>query len=85
MSDWMPIESAPKGNQSVLLIAANTPIPMYCGRYRLGFWGEPQQDYLAWRCDSSGKFATPTHWMPLPQPPKEQSCSTTSDSGLRTS
>jgi len=66
---WMPIESAPK-DDSVLLYAP--PAPIYAGRKRLGLLGEPQQDVHAWRCDSSGRFANPTHWMPLPQSPKDQ-------------
>lgn len=66
---WLPIESAPK-HDSVLLYAP--PAPIYAGRKRLGLLGEPQQDEHAWRCDSSGRFANPTHWMPLPQSPKDQ-------------
>lgn len=66
--DWQPIETAPKG-VSVLLAVAGTPVPFYCGRQRYGNLGEPQQDEYAWRCDSSGRFASPTHWMRLPPPP----------------
>lgn len=65
---WMPIETAPK-HESVLLYSGGF-VPIYCGRKRYGlFVGEPQQDTLAWRCDSSGMFANPTHWMPLPPSP----------------
>lgn len=65
---WRPIETAPK-HESVLLYSGGF-VPIYCGRKRYGlFVGEPQQDTLAWRCDSSGMFANPTHWMPLPLPP----------------
>lgn len=67
---WKPIETAPK-DRSVLLCCANTTLPIYCGRYRYGNLGEPQQDILAWRCDSSGRFANPTHWMELPPAPEE--------------
>lgn len=72
MSEWQPIETAPKGRRqkSVLLACAGTNIPIYCGRHRAGTIGEPQQLLIEWRCDSSGRFATPTHWMPLPEPPK---------------
>ena len=66
-SQWKQIEFAPK-NESILLYC-NENIPIYCGRMRYGNLGEPQQDVFAWRCDSSGRFATPTHWMPLPDAP----------------
>lgn len=68
MSEWRPISSAPRGI-SVLLACAGTHVPIYCGRQRYGALGEPQQGAFAWRCDSSGTFANPTHWMPLPAPP----------------
>jgi hypothetical protein len=63
---WMPIETAPV-NKSIMLFLPRGPI--YCGRKRYGNLGEPQQDAYEWRCDSSGRFANPTHWMPLPSPP----------------
>lgn len=65
--NWQPIETAPKG-KSVLLYAGEL-CPLYCGKQRFGNLGEPQQDEHAWRCDSSGRFAAPTHWMPLPAEP----------------
>jgi hypothetical protein len=42
----------------------------YVGRLRSGRSGEPQPNQVAWRCSSSGRFGTPTHWMPF-TPPKE--------------
>lgn len=51
------------------MLYAGRYVPMYCGRLRAGQMGEPSQDTVAWRCDSSGRFANPTHWMPLPVPP----------------
>lgn len=65
---WMPIESAPKG-RSVMLGSPGNRHPIYCGQQRYGVLGEPSQDVFAWRCDSSGRFTSPTHWMPLPEPP----------------
>jgi hypothetical protein len=70
-SAWQPIETAPK-DRSVLLVVAGMGLPIYCGRERYGTLGEPQQGEFAWRCDSSGRFTTPTHWMPLPAPPDQQ-------------
>lgn len=65
---WQPIETAPKDG-SILLATANSPVPIYCGRRRLGQLGEPQQDEFRWRCNSSGRFGSPTHWMPLLKAP----------------
>jgi hypothetical protein len=70
VSAWQPIASAPS-NRSVLLFVSGTHVPVYCGRWRAGTLGEPQPHVLAWRCDSSGRFAHPTQWMDLPQPPKD--------------
>lgn len=63
---WLPIESAPK-NRSVMLYTKYGLT--YCGRYRQGQLGEPSQHLVEWRCDSSGRYANPTHWMPLPVAP----------------
>ncbi len=67
MSEWQPIETAPKGETILLLfrwgIAAS-------GKARYGNLGEPSQDTFDWRCDCCGRFSTPTHWMPLPESPK---------------
>ena len=57
MTDWRPIETAPKGQQVLLYFPAET------GRNPLNEWikldrypvGYPRQ---------------PTHWMPMPAPPK---------------
>lgn len=65
MSAWRPIEFAPKG-QSVLLKVEGTVVPVYVGRQRYGQLGEPQQDEFAWRCDSSGRYAHPTHFALIP-------------------
>jgi hypothetical protein len=67
---WMPIETAPK-HESVLLYSGGFT-PIYCGRKRYGLMGEPQQDELAWRCDSSGRFANPSRWAPLPPAPSTE-------------
>jgi hypothetical protein len=64
---WQTIDSAPKDGKVVLLFTKYRV--MYCGSYRSGNMGEPQPDERAWRCNSAGRFATPTHWMPLPNPP----------------
>jgi hypothetical protein len=64
-NDWKPIETAPK--EEVIILA--TRCGMYFGRKRYGTFGEPQPDSYEWRCESSGLFATPTHWMYAPKLP----------------
>ena len=87
MSDWQPIETAPKDGTTVLLAAP--------GRVTAGEWCPEQWltasdyhmttgEYLgrsetgecipAYWCSWDGGFTdecAPTHWMPLPDAPKE--------------
>lgn len=67
MSGWQPIETAPKDGSDVLLLMRGGM--MYVGRWRDGCLGEPQVGEVAWRSSCSGRFANPTHWCPLPDPP----------------
>lgn len=63
MSDWQPIETAPK-NQRVI-IQANHDATDECA---MGWWDEidgnwyysPQGHIVQWK---------PTHWQPIPAPP----------------
>lgn len=73
MTDWQPIETAPKDGTRILLLGKE--------------YGEPKvsigayQDNKVWSDESSttddgyGWYGhdnwspTPTHWMPLPEPP----------------
>ena len=72
MSDnWKPIRTAPK-DRSIILGVANGYTPNYIGSLRYGRPGEPSQDTFAWRCDSSGRFANPTHWMEAPPRPTRE-------------
>lgn len=75
MSEWQPIETAPKGP---LNIVAEGPTILLCGGFtnnrvpavRTGHWKAARTN--AW-CDTAlGRCSMqPTHWMPLPKPPKE--------------
>lgn len=56
--EWMPIESAPKDGTDVLL---------WCGWAMTGLWHKGEW-YTA---DSVDPIYMVTHWMPLPDPPKE--------------
>lgn len=80
MSEWQPIESAPRDG-TVILLCAGKAQP--CA----GMWfDKPGFEYgRCWLCfDPEGVFAgddeldaymasgwyNPTHWMPLPEPPQ---------------
>ncbi len=69
---WQPIETAPKDGTTILL--------NYSGMkaIRLGWWDDDRfakkpHPFFAWpNCSkASARGNPPTHWMPLPEPPKE--------------
>lgn len=65
MTEWQPIETAPKDDHPILCYH-----PHPGGGYRICtmLWHKPSS---SWRADvhSFIRF-DPTHWMPLPEPPK---------------
>ena len=65
---WRPISEAPE-RTSVLLFVKDSHVPMYIGQKRFGHTGEPQPGEFVWRCDSSGRFAHPTHFAYKPSEP----------------
>jgi len=60
MTEWQPIETAPRDGKRVLLY--NWAYGAGSGHYDKGWW---QHFCLS-------QHYEPTHWMPLPDPPKEQ-------------
>jgi hypothetical protein len=62
MSNWQPIETAPKDGTRVVLY-----LPEFAEEYRIAFWarswGEWQTIPGLYSCRSA------SHWMPLPPPP----------------
>lgn len=69
---WQPIETAPKDGTRVLLHSPDTHLytPV------LGTWVETKERWEEW----GGYYpCNPTHWMPLPEPPKEARTSMTTD------
>ena len=72
MSEWQPIETAPKDGTWVLLYSPdNEPSVATCCWESLNYnwapqwvWGSKQ------RADFRGGFYGATHWMPLPEPPR---------------
>jgi hypothetical protein len=65
------MENAPKDGEVVLLLTKMHD--MYVGSWRLGHIGEPQweREPEHWRCSSSGRWANPIAWHPLPTPPTD--------------
>lgn len=72
--NWQPIESAPKDG-SVILLA--NPAGCWMARY-FAVYGSGYRPDSPWfsvmlnhdHMKRSGRFLQPTHWMPLPEPPK---------------
>lgn len=60
--EWQPIETAPKDKRFVALLYCT---PTY-RRYGVG-WYQPMTGWQGWY--HSGWKESPTHWMPLPEPP----------------
>lgn len=76
MSEWHKIENAPRDKTPVLLFLPSKDVgssrygPSQCVGYKDG-------DY-DWQLTETGGYAVdadvwpePTHWMPLPEPPKQ--------------
>lgn len=61
--EWQPIETAPKSGERILLVIDHGP---HGDKVWTGLWAG---DWIV----SYGKAQShPTHWMPLPEPPKEK-------------
>ena len=81
MSEWQPIETAPRDGTSVLLwglVAGEISGPdKETGFAGEGEWAEgthykPDEDW--WLLSGGDCYSTwckPTHWMPLPEPPNQ--------------
>lgn len=62
MSEWKPIETAPKdGTETLGYDAAEQKI--FVMHYSKCSWARDGDDY--------DLIVSPTHWMPLPDPPRE--------------
>ena len=61
MTEWQPIETAPKDGTRVLV--CDTDVWIACARY----W--PCNSYWIEDAASGLKLNEPTHWMPAPPPP----------------
>lgn len=63
MSEWQPIETAPKDGRDVLIVS-----DAYRDRVLVARWYKynGKEGFRDWDAD----LHLPTHWMPLPEPPK---------------
>jgi hypothetical protein len=64
MSDWQPIKTAPKDGTPILCFTPDGEFSAITGIDVLWF------DMGAWLYDAEPVLFQPTHWMPLPDPPK---------------
>lgn len=70
MSDWISVrERLPKKEQNVLMYFDS-------GNMAVGWWQDEDEHITFWCAYTDDGFYTdcdciPTHWMPLPEPPKE--------------
>lgn len=65
MSEWQPIETAPKDGKDVQVYVTESREQF------VAFWSE-SDDGFCFATTKEGKpilVKTPTHWMPLPPPP----------------
>jgi hypothetical protein len=72
VSDWQPIETAPEHRGAFMILHADGTVGM---AFREQSWKGRWRWSQAIRIDADGismrTSAEPTHWMPLPEPPKE--------------
>ena len=63
MTEWQPIETAPKDDYQEILVFHN-------GGITIARWYEENQEWVyQHELLSLDSVASPTHWMPLPEPP----------------
>ena len=64
MSAWQPIETAPKDGSDILVFLDGNGEDF--SRIAVVYWRNAGFREFAWDC----QIHTPTHWQPLPEPPK---------------
>lgn len=72
MSDWLPIESAPKDGSTFIItcrVGENNPRLHKYWQFALAFWRLDGVTVPRWRVSDGGNFDAATHWMPLPAAP----------------
>lgn len=59
MSEWQPIETAPTNERVLVYESFNGSFDIHIVKWFNGYWES-----------NMGAQFYPTHWMPLPEPPK---------------
>jgi hypothetical protein len=62
MSDWQPIETAPKDGTKILAWEFDD--------YTIVWWGVSASGWYGWKFSDDWISCYPTHWQPLPAPPE---------------
>jgi len=66
MSQWKPISTAPKDGSYVILYVPDEDSELTIACWIYGDWRS-----WVWSEDCWQNVLNPTHWMPLPEPPKK--------------
>ena len=70
MSEWKPIETAPKDWTDVLLYSPDDDVGYGANGVCQGWYSMADGGFDCWMTASGPAF--PSHWMPLPAPPKQE-------------
>jgi hypothetical protein len=81
MTEWQPIETAPKDGTNILIATTGnliragiyrSEVPSVCeAHWQNGWYEEKVSGWQLANCDEEyGCLTEATHWMPLPEPPK---------------
>jgi hypothetical protein len=69
MTQWQPIESAPKSGQVRIILGFAADEEGYTLPSREGYWNATLRRWVSTLDPSWAQSPIPTHWMPLPDPP----------------
>ena len=73
MSEWQPIDTAPKDGRTVIVYQPGYswryPSPRHAEEVAIAYWRQPGNPERAPEWIWGTRIYRPTHWMPLPSPP----------------
>lgn len=72
MSDWQPIDTAPKDGTDVLLFNGHPRVGSWFDSWEYDSWHPEAKETGGWIM-YGGRVIHPTHWQPLPEPPLKTS------------
>lgn len=70
MSEWKSIKTAPKDGTYILLGGCKNGPPVQIGHWGAGRYNRSKKEYERDWAHGPNVVSGPTHWMPLPKPPK---------------